>query len=162
DARRGFPCFDEPGFKIPWDLELTVPEGLLAFANTSPLEERPVDGGLKRIRFGTTRPLPSYLLAFAVGTFEVVVPAPLPPDGPRPRRRAGRGTAPRGRGRALGYALRSGGELLERLERWSGIGYPYEKLDPLAEPDFAYGAMENAGLITYAEPLLLTRESQAS
>src|SRR6516225_7134717 len=73
DARRAIPCFDEPGFKIPWDIEVSIPAALQAFSNT-PVAEEKVEGGMKRIRFETTRPLPSYLLAFAVGDFDVVTP----------------------------------------------------------------------------------------
>ncbi|MGZ6134836.1 MAG: M1 family aminopeptidase, partial [Myxococcaceae bacterium] len=160
--RRAFPCFDEPGFKIPWDLELTVPAGLLAFANTSEVQKQPVSGGLVQIRFATTRPLSSYLLAFVVGAFDVVSPPALPPKGPRQTPLQVRGIASRGRGPELAHALGVGGELLPRLEQWFGIAFPYEKLDHVAEPDFAYGAMENAGLITYAEPYLLSREGELS
>jgi len=162
DARRAFPCFDEPGFKIPWDLELIVPQRMTAAANTPAVEERPADGGLKRVRFGTTRPLPSYLVAFVVGDLDVVSPAPLPPDRIRPRPLQIRGIAPKERGPELAYGLASGGKLLQGLERWLGIPYPYEKLDHVAVPDFAFGAMENAGLILYAEKLLLAREGEAS
>ena len=162
DARRAFPCFDEPGVKIPWDLELTIPQRLTAAANTAVVEERPLEGGLKQVRFGTTRPLPSYLVAFAVGDFDVVSPAPLPADTVRNRPLQIRGIAPKERGPELAYALGSGGQLLQGLERWLGIPYPYEKLDHVAVPDFAFGAMENAGLILYAEKLLLAREGEAS
>ena len=162
DARRAFPCFDEPGFKIPWDLELTIPAAHTAAANTSPVQEIQVGAGLKRVRFGTTRPLPSYLVAFAVGDFDVVSSAPLPADGFRSRPLQIRGIAPRERGTELAYGLESGVALLQGLERWLGIPYPYEKLDHVAVPDFAFGAMENAGLITYTESLLLLREGQAS
>jgi alanyl aminopeptidase len=162
DARRAFPCFDEPGFKIPWDLELTIPAGETAAANTAPVAEVQIDAGLKRVRFGTTRPLPSYLVAFAVGDFDVVSPAPLPADAVRSRPLQIRGIAPRGRGAELAYGLESGMALLRGLEGWLGIPFPYEKLDHVAVPDFAFGAMENAGLITYAEALLLHREGQAS
>jgi alanyl aminopeptidase len=61
DARRAFPCFDEPSFKIPWELTLVVPERLVAVSNTDPVEEVSTGDGMKRVRFGTTRPLPSYL-----------------------------------------------------------------------------------------------------
>ncbi|HZW90768.1 MAG TPA: M1 family metallopeptidase, partial [Myxococcaceae bacterium] len=162
DARRAFPCFDEPGFKIPWDLELTIPVAHIAAANTLPVEEVQVDAGLKRVRFGTTRPLPSYLVAFVVGDFDVVSAAPLPADAFRSRALPIRAIAPRQRGAELAYGLKSGIALLQGLERWLGIPYPYEKLDHVAVPDFAFGAMENAGLITYAESLLLLREGQAS
>ena len=79
EARRAFPCFDEPSFKIPWDVALTVPANLVAVANTSVVDET-ASGTMKRVRFRTTRPLPSYLVAFAVGDFDVVTPPPLPPN----------------------------------------------------------------------------------
>ena len=71
-ARRAFPCFDEPGFKVPWRLTLRVPRDLVALSNT-PIESESVgDDGLKTVRFGETRPLPSYLVAFAIGPWEFV------------------------------------------------------------------------------------------
>jgi alanyl aminopeptidase len=161
DARRAFPCFDEPGFKIPWDIEVSIPAALQAFSNT-PVAEEKGEGAMKRIRFQTTRPLPSYLLAFAVGDFDVVTPPPLPPNEIRPTPLQLRGVAPRGRGAELAYALKAGGELLVDLERWFGIPYPYPKLDHVAVPDFAYGAMENAGIITYVDDALLVDDAHAS
>ena len=162
DARRAFPCFDEPSFKIPWELELTVPASLQAFANTPPHEETPLADGRKRIRFEPTRPLPSYLVAFAVGDFDVVTPPPLPPNEVRARPLQVRGIAPKGRGPELAYALKTGGELLVRLEQWFGIPFPYEKLDHVAVPNFAFGAMENAGLITYVDWYLLIDDKRGS
>jgi cytosol alanyl aminopeptidase len=161
EARRAFPCFDEPSFKIPWDVALTVPANLIAVANTSVVDET-ASGTMKRVRFRTTRPLPSYLVAFAVGDFDVVTPPPLPPNEVRARPLQVRGIATKGRGSELGYALRAGGELLVMLERWFGREFPYEKLDHLAVPDFEYGAMENAGLITYREQALLVDPRTAS
>ena len=161
DARRAFPCFDEPGFKIPWDVEVSIPSNLQAFSNTPVADEKP-EGGMKRIRFATTRPLPSYLLAFAIGDFDVVTPPPLPPNEIRSRPLQLRGIAPRGRGAELAYAMKAGGELLVGLERWFGIPYPYPKLDHVAVPDFAYGAMENAGIITYVDNALLVDSAHGS
>jgi len=154
DARRVFPCFDEPSFKIPWELTLVVPERLVAVSNTDPVEETAAGPGMKRVRFRTTRPLPSYLLALGVGDFDVVAPPPLPPSGVRKTPLRVRGIAPRGRGADLAWALRSGGELLGHLEAWFGTPFPYEKLDHLTIPETGV-AMENAGLITYPEASLL-------
>jgi alanyl aminopeptidase len=154
DARRVFPCFDEPAFKIPWELTLVVPERLVAVSNTEAVEETPAGAGMKRVRFRPTRPLPSYLLALGVGDFDVVTPPPLPASGVRRTPLRVRGIAPRGRGADLAWALRSGGELLGHLEAWFGTPFPYEKLDHLAIPDTGV-AMENAGLITYPEASLL-------
>jgi alanyl aminopeptidase len=72
DARRAFPCFDEPGFKTPWQITLEVPKEHLAFANTPETSERLSADGWKTVTFAKSRPLPSYLVAFAVGPFEIV------------------------------------------------------------------------------------------
>src|SRR5262245_38016027 len=69
DARRAFPCFDEPAYKVPWQIELHVPIDAIALANT-PQEFEKTDGANKVVRFAKSHPLPSYLVAFAVGPFE--------------------------------------------------------------------------------------------
>ena len=162
DARRAFPSFDEPAFKAPWDLELVVPAGDTAISNAPMVSEQPVEGGRKRVRFATTRPLPSYLLAFAVGPFDVV-PAPLlQPGALRKEPLLVRGVAPKGRGQDLAHALSANALLLPWLEQWFGAGFPYQKLDHIAVPDFIYGAMENAGAITYRDSALLYREGVSS
>src|SRR3989442_3961937 len=155
DARRAFPGFDEPGFKTPFDVTLRVPSADVAVANTLPLDEQPAGPGLKRVRFAATRPLPTYLLLWAVGPFDVVTPAPLPPNEVRSRPLQVRGVAPKGRGGELDFALKTGADLLVRLERYFGIEFPFEKLDHVAAPDYTYGAMENAGAILYREDILL-------
>ena len=71
-ARRAFPCFDEPGFKVPWQLTLRVPRPLVAVSNTPVSSETDVGDGMKAVRFAETRPLPSYLVAFAVGPWQTV------------------------------------------------------------------------------------------
>ncbi|HWM87880.1 MAG TPA: M1 family aminopeptidase, partial [Kofleriaceae bacterium] len=161
DARRAFPCFDEPSFKIPWEMVLTVPKKAVAVSNGPAIDETPA-GELKRVRFRPTRPMSSYLVALAVGEFDVVSARPLPPNEVRSRPLQVRGIAPKGRGPELAYALKAGGELLVMLERWFGTEFPYPKLDHVAAPDFQYGAMENVGLITYREPALLVDPKTAS
>jgi len=161
DARRAFPCLDEPAFKIPWELTLLVPRDAVAVANAAELDRAPA-GELTRIRFKPTRPLPSYLVAFAVGDFDVVTPPPLPPNAIRKHPLQIRGIATHGRGPELQFALKAGADLLVKLEQWFGLPFPYEKLDHVAVPDFEAGAMENAALITYREPALLVDEATAS
>jgi cytosol alanyl aminopeptidase len=161
DARRAFPCFDEPAFKIPWEVVLTVPKSMVAVSNTPVVDESDA-GEMKRLVFQPTRPLPSYLVALAVGDFDVVTPKPLPPNEVRSRPLQVRGIAPKGKGPALAHALKAGADLLVMLERWFGTEFPYPKLDHIAVPDFAYGAMENAGLITYREQVLLVDPQTAS
>src|SRR5690606_8339595 len=99
--------------------------------------------------------LPTYLVAMAVGPLDVVEHAPLPPNAVRTRPLPFRGVAARGQGARLAYALEHTGPLLAYLEQYFGTEYPYDKLDIIAVPDFASGAMENAGAITFREWLLL-------
>jgi cytosol alanyl aminopeptidase len=144
DARRAFPCFDEPGYKVPWQLTLRVPKDLVAVSNTRVISEMPGEGGLKVVRFAKTRPLPSYLVAFAVGPWEFLDLGPLG-HAPTPSRII----VPRGRLTEVGFVARAYPELFLQLEAWFGIGYPFDKLDHIAIPLNVGFAMENAGLITY-------------
>ncbi len=156
DARRAFPCVDEPSAKIPWELTLRVPVGLTAVSNTPVASETPVGEGLKEVRFRPTRPLPSYLVAFGVGPFEMEEARPA-----GKRRVPVRIIAPRGRAHEAAWAARVTPEILEGLEDYFGISYPYEKLDVLAIPfTVQFGAMENVGLVTFRETLVLTRPGQ--
>ncbi len=154
DARRAFPCFDEPRFKTPFDVALTARSGDVVVSNAPAAGEEVLPGGLKRVRFATTRPLPTYLVFFAAGPFDVVE-APLSANEVRRRPLPVRGLAPRGRGRELAFALAAGNEMLVALERWFGMPYPYDKLDHVAASEFTAGAMENAGAILYRDSLLL-------
>jgi alanyl aminopeptidase len=154
DARRVFPCFDEPGFKVPFQVTLTVSDRQLAFHNTPVESESAAGEGMKTVRFRRTRPLPSYLLAFAVGPFDVVEAG----------RFGGKKTAiriitPRGRAAEAAWAVESTGPILELLEEYFGAPYPYEKLDQIAVLNFG-GAMENPGLITYGSGLILSKPEE--
>lgn len=154
-ARQAFPCFDEPAFKTPFDIELVVQNDHVAIGNTPELESTVLPSGQKLIRFATTKQLPTYLLAFIVGPLDVVQGQPIPANDVRKTPLAFRGVAVRGRGERLAYALEHTAPLVAELERYFGIAYPYEKLDVIAVPDFGAGAMENAGAITFREWLLL-------
>jgi alanyl aminopeptidase len=160
-ARYAFPCFDEPAFKTPFDVTLTVKREHVAIANTQPVEETAADEGMKRIRYATTLALPTYLLAFAVGPLDVVEAPAIPANAVRTRPLPFRGIAARGRGPELAYALEHTPRILAELEDYFGSEYPYDKLDILAVPDFASGAMENAGAITFREWLLLLNPQSA-
>ena len=157
-AREAFPSFDEPKYKQPFTLSITSPEGNVAVSNTPKLSETPMEGGLIKHQFAQTRPLPTYLIAFAVGPYDVVEYGDLPPNDVRSRPVALRGLAARGEGKRLAYALNNTDGLLSALEGYFGLEYPYEKLDLIAAPDYAFGAMENPGLIVYREYLLLLDE----
>ncbi len=156
DARRAFPCFDEPAYKVPWRLTIETRRKFVVLSNTPVESEAATRGGMKEVRFARTRPLPSYLVAFAVGPFELV---DLGVAGERktPLRIA----VPRGLKPGADYAAKTAPELFAAAERWFGIPYPYEKLDLLAVP-FFFGAMENAGLITFGRDLLLARPGEDS
>jgi alanyl aminopeptidase len=160
DARRAFPCFDEPRFKIPFSVVLHVPPDATVVANTPEASRAPDAAGLVRVAFAPTKPLPSYLVAFAVGPLDVVAAPDVPPNTARARALPLRAVVPRGRAKDAAYSLGHAGAILSKLEDYFGIAYPYEKLDLLAVPDMG-GAMENAGAVTFAEGLLLFDEHTA-
>jgi cytosol alanyl aminopeptidase len=160
-ARLAFPGFDEPAFKTPFDIALTVREEHIALATTPEIGAEPAGEGLVRRTYATTRPLPTYLIAFAVGPLDKVDYGELPPNEIRARPLPLRGFAARGKGHLLDYALANTQGILEVQERYFGSPFPYEKLDIVAVPDFAAGAMENVGLITYREQLLLLDDNAA-
>jgi alanyl aminopeptidase len=153
DARRAFPCWDEPSFKIPYQLTLVVPAADLAVSNT-PVESDTPGGGTRTVVFKRTPPLPSYLLAMAVGPFDTVPIAGLSVPG--------RVVTVKGKSALAAEAARVAPPLLAALERYFGRPYPYEKLDLLAVPEYWPGAMENAGAITFADQILLIDPAGAS
>jgi alanyl aminopeptidase len=149
-ARRVFPCLDEPDRKVPWQLTLDVPADQVAVSNTPIAREQPLGGGKKRVVFARTRPLPSYLVAFGVGPFDVVDAGKTASGTPV------RIVAMQGRAADTAYAAKTTAKLLDLLEEFFGSPYPYEKLDMLAFPvTTGFGAMENAGLITCQESTIL-------
>ena len=157
-----FPGFDEPRFKTPFEVTLTVPAGQFAASNTPVDRAIPLPDGLQRVSFVPTPPIPTYLVAFAVGPFDVVTGATIPPNEGRPFPIPLRGLAVRGKGPSLEFALEQTAKFVEALEDYFGIPYPYRKLDLVAVPDFAAGAMENVGLITFREWLLLLDAERAT
>ncbi len=154
-ARLCFPGFDEPSFKTPFDITLTVRQDHQAITTTLPLEESKQPDGTKRIRFTRTEKLPTYLIAFAVGPLDVVKGPDIPPNEFRKEAVPLRGVAVSGKGKQLAHALQNTGSILTALEQYFGIGYPFHKLDLIAIPDYEWGAMENAGAITFREGILL-------
>jgi len=148
DARRAFPCFDEPGFKVPWQVTMHVPKEHVALTNAPMVSQTDEANGMKKVVFKETPPLPSYLLTFAVGPFGVVDAGT-----------AGKKNTPvrivtlRGHEKEATYAAKVSGNLLSLLEDYFGIPYPYDKLDQIAVPGLR-GAMEHPGLITYGQWLI--------
>jgi cytosol alanyl aminopeptidase len=158
-ARTAFPCFDEPAFKIPFSTTLVVPKDDLAISNTREIA-RKVEGSSLRVTFAPTLPLPSYLMAFAVGPLDVVPAPDLPPNDVRKRPLPLRAVTMKGHGKDVAYALAHTGDFVALLERFVGLEYPYDKLDIIAVGDKG-GAMENAGAITFGDFLLLFDEKTA-
>ncbi len=153
DARRVFPGFDEPRHKTPFTLSLTVPDGLRAFANTPEVAARPDGRGWTRHDFAPSEPLPTYLVALAVGDFDVVE-ATIPPNAVRARPLPFRAIATKGQAPRLAFTLAETPRILALAERYFGTPYPFAKLDVIASPIMG-GAMENVGLVTFDDTLLL-------
>ncbi|HEY1435322.1 MAG TPA: M1 family metallopeptidase, partial [Thermoanaerobaculia bacterium] len=151
DARRAFPCFDEPAYKVPWQLTLRIPAGTSAVSNTPIQSESTAADGGRVVRFKKTEPLPSYLVALGVGPFDY-----LDAGTAGSKKTPIRIVTPRGKASQGRYAAQTTKPLLELLEAYFGIPYPYEKLDHLAVPQaVTFGAEENAGLISWSERALI-------
>src|SRR6266700_2861497 len=148
-ARRVFPCFDEPAFKVPWRLTLNVKREHTALANAPVVSETDEADGMKSIRFAQTRPLPSYLIAVAVGPFAAMDLGHVGRN-----KTPVRIFVPKGRTNEATFAAQAIPPLWRRLEDYYDMPYPYEKLDHVAMPQFPE-AMENAGLIVYGDTILL-------
>lgn len=154
-ARRVFPCFDEPAIKVPWQLTLEVPKALVALSNTPVVSEKMEHAGTKTVTFAPTPPLPSYLVAFAVGPYELVA------AGKAGRRQAPvRIAAPSGRGKDARYAVDVSAKVIDLLEQYFGTPYPFRKLDVVAIPiTTSFGAMENPGMVTFLQNLMVAEPS---
>jgi len=160
-AREAFPSFDEPKFKVPFTLSITSPSDETVISNTPETGRSSVDVGGEtwtKHQFAQTRPLPTYLIAFAVGPYEMNDFGTIPPNSVRKTPLELRAIAAKGQGKNLDYALAGTEPILTALEEYFGTPYPYEKLDLIAAPEYAFGAMENPGAIVYLEYLLLLDE----
>ncbi|WP_201315646.1 M1 family metallopeptidase [Dyella sp. EPa41] len=154
-ARFAFPGFDEPGFKTPFDIRLTIPNDEVGVANTRQVKEEKAGDGWKTLTFSTTKPLPTYLVAFGVGPWDVVKGPDISATAQREGNLELRGIAAQGEGHRMQHVLGETPSIIHTLEDYYGFGYPWDKLDLLAAPDFSAGAMENPGLVTFRDWLLL-------
>jgi puromycin-sensitive aminopeptidase len=156
DARRAFPCFDEPEFKARFTLELIHPAGNKAIANMPIAFEEELDERRSRTLFRETPKISSYLVAFTVGPYEftpiVTTPSGIPVRVCLPPGLAGQGI----------YARDAHVRSVEWLQDYTAIPYPYIKVDAIGIPDFEAGAMENPGAITYRTRLLAADDRNAS
>jgi alanyl aminopeptidase len=147
--RKVIPCFDEPSFKIPWKISLRVPKADAAYFNT-PQEASEDQGEVKVVRFVETKPLPSYLLAFGVGPFERVDAGKIQSGAPLGV------IVTSGKTEWAKYSVQSSPKLMNLLEGYFRLPYQYPKLD-LIEVPVGGGAMENPGLITFAQRINLAK-----
>jgi len=154
DARRAFPCWDEPAHKAKFEISLVIPEHLTAISNMPIVSETPQASGTKLVRFAESPVMSTYLLAIMVGEFECVE---AQAEGTQVRVWTTPGKQEQGR-----FALDVSCRLLSFYNNYFGIPYPLPKLDLIAIPDFAAGAMENWGAITYREVALLVDPAHSS
>ncbi|RBP53803.1 M1 family metallopeptidase [Arenicella xantha] len=145
-ARKAFPSFDEPSNKIPYQLTIRAPEKHVVLSNT-PVQQRAVEAGWQTVEFKRTQPMPSYLVAFAVGEYDSIEIQGLSVPG--------RIYAPKGQAHLASFAAKHTPAILDYLEGYFATPYPYQKLDFVAVPTFTHGAMENVGLVTYRTSILL-------
>ncbi len=156
DARRAFPCWDEPAHKAVFQTTLVIPQHLTAISNTAIVRETPLPGtGTKEVVFADTIKMSTYLVAFIVGEFEGTEPVYVDQKPLRVWAVPGK--------RHLGkYGQEIGAASLRFFSNYYNYPYPGDKLDLIAIPDFASGAMENLGAITFRETALLVDEHAAS
>ncbi|KAJ4782232.1 Aminopeptidase M1 [Rhynchospora pubera] len=156
DARRCFPCWDEPAFKAKFKITLEVPSELVALSNM-PVTEEKQNGSLKTLYFQESPIMSTYLVAVVVGMFDYVEAQTT--DGTTVRVYCQVGKSNQGK-----FALDVAVKTLDLYKDYFAVPYPLPKLDMVAIPDFAAGAMENYGLVTYRETALLfdDRHSAAS
>jgi puromycin-sensitive aminopeptidase len=155
DARRAFPCWDEPEYKAVFSISLVVDPGLAAISNAAETGRGPHDDGKDLVTFADTIAMSTYLVAFIVGPLDLTDPVDV--DG-TPLRVA----FPRGKSHLTPYALEVGAFCLSYFADYFGLPYPGDKLDLVAVPDFAFGAMENLGCVTFREALVLVDPAGAT
>ncbi len=146
DARRAFPCCDHPSYKATFDIEMDVEPGFSAISNAATARIEPLENGRRRFIFERTPRMSTYLVFFGVADFQYVHRS----DSERVRVITMPGMTP-----FADFGLDFGDNALKYCEQYYDIAFPFSKLDLIAIPDFAFGAMENWGAITFRENLLL-------
>ncbi len=148
NARRAFPCWDEPDLKAVFDVTLVVDPDLLAISCGRQISSEMLEDGRREVRFAPTMLLSTYLVAFMVGPLEASDPVHVSDTSVRIIHVPGKD-------HLIDFAKEAAAFSLAHFEEYFAIPYPGDKLDLLAIPDFASGAMENLGAVTFREILLL-------
>ena len=151
DARRALPCWDEPDRKAKYEVKLTIPESKIALSNTNIAGIEKHDNGTVTCSFEPTPIMSSYLLAFVVGEYDFIEDTA--------KGITIRVYTPPGQTHLGKFSLYCAVKSLEFFIDYFGIDYPLPKLDMIAVPDFAAGAMENWGLVTYRSTKILSEEN---
>ncbi|HJZ62800.1 MAG TPA: M1 family metallopeptidase [Candidatus Acidoferrum sp.] len=155
DARRAFPSFDEPAYKATFAISLVIDKGDTAISNGTIVSDTPGPGeGKHTLKFSPTPKISTYLVAMMVGDFvcregaadNIPVRVCAVPE----------------KAELTGFALEAAQDILKYYDKYYSVKYPFKKLDVIAFPDFAAGAMENVAAITYRETLLIIDDKTAS
>ncbi|XP_016993881.2 puromycin-sensitive aminopeptidase isoform X1 [Drosophila takahashii] len=155
DARRCFPCWDEPAIKATFDITLVVPKDRVALSNMPVQKEDSLPDGLRRVRFDRTPIMSTYLVAVVVGEYDYV-------EGKSDDGVLVRVFTPVGKREQGTFALEVATKVLPYYKDYFNIAYPLPKMDLIAISDFSAGAMENWGLVTYRETFVLVDPKNTS
>ncbi|GFY96739.1 aminopeptidase M1 [Actinidia rufa] len=154
DARRCFPCWDEPACKATFKIALEVPSEVAALSNMPVVEEK-LNGNIKTVHYQESPIMSTYLVAVVIGLFDYV--EDFTSDGIKVRVYCQVSKANQGK-----FALDVAVKTLDLYKKYFAVPYSLPKLDMIAIPDFVAGAMENYGLVTYCETALLYDEKHSA